>query len=356
MKIFADLHHGDLYYSLQLLFEKRLGAELYRPIGLEWYSEGYWHIFPHIDTARQFLATDQATRPPNLNNFLSPDQKPQDWGETYLLNKNYTIEDGIYYVLDPTKNKYQRGVTLEKFKSMNFDIIISSIPQHIGPFNKLIQLYQPQAKHIFQVGNAWGHQPGVRNILASTAPFSVPSGINACFYHQEFDLGEFRYEPPTNHDTVCSYIHFMQNKQLMTDYATNLPGWTFRSYGAGMEDTIALTSDIAKRMRNSAFTWHYKPGGDGYGHVLANTYASGRPAIVWQPFYQGKLMDKMFEDGVTCIDISKRSVADNVALLQRYSQPEEHVRLCEAAYRKFKDAVNFDEDERRVRSFLERLF
>jgi len=55
MKVFADLHHGDLFYSLQLLFEKRLKAELYRPVGIEWWKEGFWNVFNHPATAQQYL-------------------------------------------------------------------------------------------------------------------------------------------------------------------------------------------------------------------------------------------------------------------------------------------------------------
>jgi hypothetical protein len=199
MRVLADFHHQDLYYSLQLLFEKRLGWELYRPIGLEWYHEKYWNVYPHIGTAQQYLSLDQAINPPIGLDGPFPEHK--------LLNKNYTFSDGIYYVNDPSKDKLNRGITLEKFKETEFDILVSSIPQHIAPFNGLIRKYHPKAKHIFQVGNAWGHLPGINNILASTAKFDTPPNINTCFYHQEFDLDVFRYEPPTCHSKVFSLLN-----------------------------------------------------------------------------------------------------------------------------------------------------
>ena len=40
--ILADFHHGDLFESHRLVFVDRFGWELCRPIGLEWFQEGYW--------------------------------------------------------------------------------------------------------------------------------------------------------------------------------------------------------------------------------------------------------------------------------------------------------------------------
>lgn len=349
MRVFADLHHAELYYSLQLLFEKRLGAELYRPIGLDWYEQGYWHVFPHIDTARQFLGTDQAINIPK-------DVHGNPLPTSARVNQFYRFEDGIYYVTDVTKGKVNRGITLDKFKEMEFDVLIASMPNHIGPYQQLIQRFQPKAKLVFQVGNAWGYMPGVKNVLSSTAPFTVPAGINACFYHQEFDLDTFKYEEPSpNRNRVTSYIHYMRNKELMDAVAARLPGWEFRSYGADMEDSIMETSKLADSMRDSSFVWHYKPEGDGYGHVIHNAFAVGRPPIVWGDFYRGKIAWELMEDGVTCIDISRKS-ADQIAQeIQYWSDPERHIQMSKASKDRFASLVDFDREEQEIRKFLENL-
>lgn len=348
MRVLADYHHEDLFYSLQLLFEKRLDWELYRPIGLEWYTEGYWNIYPHPDTARQFLATDQATNRPN-NIFAQPLQ------DTHLLNKSYVIEDGIYYVT-PNKGMLQRGITLEKFRNTRFDILVSSIPSHIDPFNRLIAQYQPHAKHIFQIGNAWTNIQGVGNLLSSTTPFQVSAGINSCFYHQEFDTTLFHYIPPTNHTTINSYIHYMQRKDLMDVYATHLPEMHFTAYGAGMDSCLSKLDALATAMTNSSFTWHYKPEGDGFGHIIHNTYACGRPAIIAGNFYDGKIASALLEHNKTCIDLSKLNTADCIKLIRQNALPDRHARMCEEAYKRFSDVVNFDyEFEWQIKPFLDRL-
>ena len=348
LKVFSDLHHADLYYSLQLLFEKRLDAELYRPIGMEWQQQGFWRVFDHPATAQQFLGLNQAiVKPTDVHgNYLSEFQQ---------LNLNYRFEDGIYYVYDPVHEKVQRAITLDKFKEMEFDIIISSLPQHIGPFNKLISLYQPRAKHIFQVGNAWGHLPGVTNILSSTAPFPVPPNINICFYHQEFDLEVYKFTEPKNPKIINSYIHLMRELDLLQLYKILLPDYVFTTYGASMDQVANGTQMVADKMSESGWTWHVKPEGDGFGHVIHSTYACGRPAIIKANYYRGKAAEHLLEDLVTCIDISKRSPVENAEIIKSMSQPDAHRQMCHNAYNRFKQMVDFDQEEQRIRHFLSNL-
>lgn len=351
MKLLIDMHHADLFYSLQLLFEKRLGWEVYRPVGLDWYHQGYWNIYPHPDTATQFLGLhlgdsfeEIKKKYPNTDLFIPLNQEAKE------------TSNGIYIIPDVTKDHIShRGITLEAFKSIKFDILVSSVPQHISIYNRLIQLYQPQAKHIFQVGNAWGHQPGVKNILASTSPFSCPSDINIVFYHQEFDQDVFKYEPPNYHNIVNSYVHLMKLPELINLYKFNLPDWNFYTYGAGMDKSILKTKDIASCMKDSAFTWHYKPEGDGYGYSLHHSYSCGRPALIWGNQYQGKLASDLFQHGVTCIDMNLGDQVHNLSQLKYFAQPEEHNKMCEAAHNKFKQVVSFDEEFLNIKKFLDRL-
>lgn len=345
-KVFCDFHHQDLYHSLHMLFEERLGWEMYRPIGVEWWKQGYWKVYNHPATAAQYLGLHHGTDTPcdvHGNSLLESDCK----------NLHYVIEDGIHYVKDVTHKVTYRAVRLDKFREMDFDILLSSMPAHVGPFNKLIAECQPKAKHIFQVGNAWTGQTGVANIMASTTPFGTKA--NTVFYHQEFDLDVFKYEPPVFHNVIHSYIHYMQNKGLLYKFGNCLPGWQVMAYGAGMELPLQGIEAMAEAHRRSAFTWHYKPGGDGYGHVLHGSYACGRPALIWRKHYHGCLADNLFEDKITCIDISNKPMPEIVRLLKKYSQPEEHNKMCEAAYKRFKKVVDFDEEFQKIKKFLERL-
>lgn len=350
MKIFCDLHHGDLYRSLQILFEDRLGFEMYKQIGLEWYREKYWNVYNHPATAKQYLDTNTASNAPtDIHGKVLPKHY---WGNT-----KYFIEDGIYYVTNRRHNVIQRAITLDKFKQIDFDIIIASIPQHIKPFKKLIKLYQPKAKLIFQIGNPWWdkHQAEVDNILASVKKFPVQPGKNVVFYYQEFDLNIYKYKPPTTTTVVNSYVHYMKNQELMNLYASMLPTHQFTKYGASFPNNLGTPGDIAKAMQDSAWTWHFKPRGDGFGHILHSSYACGRPAIIHGKPYKDKLAGDLLINQKTCIDYSLHTVQQNVELIRKYSDPELHLKMCEAARDRFYTLVNYDEEEQKVRTFLSNL-
>jgi hypothetical protein len=91
---------------------------------------------------------------------------------------------------------------------------------------------------------------------------------------------------------------------------------------------------------------------DGYGHVIHNWFAVGRPPIVKSEHYFGKMASSLLEDGVTCIDLDKRNKKDNIEFIKRMSEPENHLKLCEGAYRRFNEVVNFKADSERIRDFL----
>src|SRR5258708_34548481 len=117
MKIYTALHHLDLYYSLQLLFEKRLGYELYRPTGREWFTNGYWHI-----------ARPYGDDPSTIGQYLDIGSIPKDHYPP--LNDLVKPEEGIYIMEDKHNNTTNKAITFDKFIRTKFDIIIASIPDH----------------------------------------------------------------------------------------------------------------------------------------------------------------------------------------------------------------------------------
>lgn len=338
MNVFVDQHHGDLFYSLQLLFEKRLGCNLYRPIGMDWFIEGFWKIgdpYPDpSDTAKQYLNTTDRTWDPYKN-----------------LNGNFTIQDGIYNVWDPVHRVHQKAITLEKFKEMEIDIVISSYQPHDTVYASLISQFKPKAKHIAQMGNIF-QTTEVTNVMCSTAPYEVPSGKNVVFYHQEFSLEAYKYLPPTGGKRICSFVNLLPKKEMFELYKISLPEFDWRAYGAGCPNgTISSDLEIGKLMSESMFGYHVKPGGDGFGHIIHNWFACGRPMIVSGNDYRDKLAGKLLIDGETCIDIDRHSFSDILALVRECS----HERMSENAYRKFKEIVDYGEEERKIRNFLNYL-
>jgi len=350
MKVLADFHHQALFHSLYRLFETRLGWELYRPIGKEWWEQGFWKVYNHPNTAEQFLGLHQGTEVPH---DVHGDPLP----EVERKNLHYTIEDGVYYIKDLTFGTTHRAVRLDKFREMDFDIVIASMPQHVVPYQTLIQQCQPHAKLVFQMGNNWQIPPGVQNAMVSARIDGYHPGHNQQIvsYHQEFDLDVFKYEPPKFHNIINSYVHYMKKPSLFTNVMSALPGWVGTTYGAGMQLQLQGAPAVANAMKDSAFTWHYKPGGDGYGHVLYSSYACGRPAVVYGAHYRGCLASELLQDGVTCIDTSIRTGTEIVEALKYHSEPERHAKMCENAYNRFRECVDFDLEEGRLRLFLEQL-
>ena len=318
--VFSDRHHNALTKSLELLFEGRLKGQLYFQKGMEWWEEGYFHVFPHIDTAKQYLEREL---------------------------------EGV------------KGVTLEEFKSMPFDIIVASLPQHIQPFKKLIELYQPQAKLIFQIGNAWSVEAdSAPNVMASAVVNNIPSNVNFITYHQEFDLNIFFPTFPSSIEKkISSFVncfntadHFQPDWKLFEETEKLMPDWGYKAYGGQCRDGAAHgVMQIAEKMRGSGFIWNTKHGGDGYGHVIFNAAAIGRPLITKKEYYKNKLGEKLMIDGETCIAIDGLSPQEIKNKIEYYSDPEKYHIMCKKTYQNFQDHVDFSKEADNIKIFLENL-
>lgn len=348
MNVFVDFHHTALLRSMIMLFEGRLGGNVYRPIGTEWYQRGFWKVFDHAATVQQFLTLEQGYRPmdgtPPLNTFVYPENAEQD----------------VYYCADPENESYNKAITFEKFLSMDIDIIIATIPAHVEPFRRLIRDFKPKAKLILQIGNNWDWEPlGVENVMASTMPKEVSRETNVVFYHQEFDLKVFHPSHEFPGSNIYSFVNIIQNT---ADYPTFLAykkmmkDFDFKAFGAQCPDGFMNgTRELAPKMREARFIWHVKPGGDGFGHVIHNAFAVGRPVITRKTHYANSLAGSLMVDGVTCIDLDARTPSENIALIEKMSGQEEWTRMSQNAYNRFKEVVDFDREEKEIRVFLERL-
>lgn len=349
MNIFTDFHHSGLLHSLILLFEKRLGHKVFRPIGAEWLTEGFWAVYDHPATALQFLTTDQAFRPidgtPPLN--------------TIYDNHPFIQEKGIFYCKDISNNKYNKAITLEKFKEMEIDIIIASIPQHIEPFKRLIQKHKPNAKLIYQIGNAWNVKENqVKNVMAS-ATVQIPNEIHSVTYHQEFNTNIFAFEPNLSDNKISSFVNcfntadiFKSDWELFIKVEKLMPHWEFKAFGGGCRNG-SKNGDVgvAEAIGESRLIWHTKRGGDGYGHIIHNVFAMGRPPIVNMSYYKGKMGGKLMIDMETCIAIDGLNPQEIVNKIES----ADYSKMSLNAYNKFVKEVSFSEDEKKIQEFLKLL-
>ena len=349
MNIFCDFHHAGLLHSLIFLFEKRLGHKVYRPIGMDWVEQGFWAVYDHPATALQFLTIDQVYKPidgtPPLNSFYE--------------NKIFNAEEGVYFCKDISNQKYNKAITLERFKKMKIDIVIASIPQHIPLFKELIHKYKPNAKLIYQIGNNWNvGQNEVKNVMAS-ALVQIPAEINSVVYHQEFDTNIFTFEPNVLNNKISSFINcfesadiFKSDWELFQKIEKLMPQWEFNVYGAGGRNGVKHGEmGVSEGIGESTLIWHTKRGGDGYGHIIHNVFAMGRPPIINMSYYKNKMAGKLMIDGETCIAIDGLNPQEIVNKIQS----ADCSKMSLNAHNKFVQEVNFDEDEKKIQQFLKLL-
>ncbi len=230
MKVFADFHHDDLYHSWHLLIEKRLGWDLYSPIGTDWYTKGYWQY---------------SVEPRVIQEFLGTGRKSENVGD-YCLVENSCHSRNI------------KALTLDQFKKMDIDIIISSVPEHLFIYRKLILDYMPKAKLIQQVGNEWKEfdYSVAKNLMVSCAPFKIPDHVNVIFYHQEFDMDLFNYKPSAPSKPIRSFVNDLPNLKdwkLFQRYEKELAKWDWKSHGLGCRDgNMRPLTSYVKAMKDSS--------------------------------------------------------------------------------------------------------
>lgn len=316
--------------------------DIYRPAGLEWFNEGFWAINDNADTAKQFLDTQSAFVPDN----------------TAPLNIVNDESNGIYHIYDPGYESTHKAITLDAFKSMEFDFVIASIPQHIHLYQKLINQYQPKAKLIVQVGNNWSSNivQGL-NVLASVKP-GLLDNSNVVYYHQEFDIDIFK---PLNYKTdnsINSYINILQNMNQGWRDFTNLENLLvnevkFNSYGGQCRDgSIAGASLLADSMNRNSMIFHVKDGGDGYGHILYNAYACGKPVIIRNSMYDNCLGQELFNDE-SSINLDGISIEDAAHKVRKILSDEELLNsMSIKAYETFKNNVDFAYDAEKVYNWM----
>lgn len=344
MNVLTDFHHNSLLRSFVLLFENRLGMNVYRPIGLDWFYEGYWAINDQLSTAKQFL---------DFENQIIVDNTPP-------LNVIKDQSDGIYNVYDPGNISTHKGITLESFKSRKFDYIIASIPEHIPLFQRLIQEFQPQAKLIVQIGNNWN--PAIfkgLNVLGSVKPGNIQDA-NVIYYHQEFDTEVFKLKEHKVSNKISSYINLLQELPIgWKDFIyleSQLKELSFKSYGGQCRDgNMNGANELADSMNNDDFVFHVKDHGDGYGHIIYNAYACGKPTIVRSSRYTNQLAQELFNKD-NCIDLDMMTIEDAVHKIKEvYNHKDVLDQMSINANKSFKNNVDFAYESEKISNWLGNL-
>jgi hypothetical protein len=343
INIFADLHHGDLYFSLHCMLEKRMKFNLYRPIGFDWFDNGYWQIakpYNHArDTVGQYL---------NIG-----DSK---WDQFKNLNGNYQETDGVYHIWEPVHGYHQKAITFEKFKSMKFDVIMPTVDLHDHCYEDLRNKFQPKAKIIAHLGNT-GQVTHLPNVMHSV-PYKARPGQNTVLVHQELDSDLYKFQLPNpNTRNIYSMVNCYPYPHIYNKYKSLMTDVNWKYHGGGSPDGALFgCRGVAEKMVEANIGWQLKPQG-GLGHTAMGWIYSGRPVItnMSQNRSWGGAALRLFEPGVTCHDIEAHSEAENVRLIQRMLEPEENARWSERTRARFLEVINYEAEEAAFRKFYENL-
>jgi hypothetical protein len=345
MKVLLDYHHNCLWESMELLCD-RLGWTLYRPIGLDWYEQGYWNH------ERKFWGDTIARQ------YLEP------WGSDTDLRR-----DSFH------PSRYHKLLTVDEARDLKPDIVISSLAHNHEGFARFAS--EVGATFGLQVGNVRFGPDDMAEDRWDLATFGLVSGFMPLtppkphvVYHQEFSLKDFRYElPPADwHPGKFVISSFVQcYPQDLNTYpawqatAPLFPEGDWRVYGAYGEapldqyaaGNIDTCAGVAAAMRASDVAWHAKAWSDGYGHVIHNWFAVGRPVIGFFDYYRNQMAGPLFEEGVTTYDLGRHSPEEIVAFISHLRNDEtEHIKMCEASAARFREIVNFDEEEQAIRAMF----
>ena len=345
MNVFCDLHQDDLYYSLHLLFEKRLGWKLYRPIGMDWWKCRLWIYNNLEDTSHQYLDIHDCD-----------------------------VNHGTWYECPEGRHEYShRALTLEQFWQMPIDIIIASVTSHEEPYSRLTWMHKDHPKFVRHVGNVHDtFEPVVcKNIMASAFLFDantlshyeskgVAPDKNIVTYHQEFDLNTFSFQPPSPNHRITNLMNCVPDSRdytLWELYKMVMPDFDWKMHGIlGHDGIIGTTRGVAQAFHDTTFVWHLKFGGDGMGHVIHNAFATGRPPIVKGSYYKDKMAGQLMEHEKTCLDLEQYSdIKEACQRIRYWAEPEHYEILSRNAHDRFKQVVDFDAEFIRLKEFFDRL-
>src|SRR5262245_11904179 len=218
----------------------RLGWTLLRPIGMDWFDEGYWNFeraWHGAAVAKQYLApwsddlTQWPTRPATGKASMRLTNEPPWKGHTLRLDKSH--------------GRFQNLVTLEAMREDPPDIVMASVAHN----------HEGMARFAREVGAKFGlHLGNVRfseidsredrwdladfGILTSILPITPP--VPHVVVHQEFSLEDFRHESAVFLNgprmRVSSFVNcFPENTEAYGGWkvvAASRPQYDWRVYGA----------------------------------------------------------------------------------------------------------------------------
>lgn len=335
MNVLVDHHHGALLRSFYYLFKKRFNFNVFVPTGFDWLDkDGLYSVYPHRETADQMLFS---------------------W-----------LGDGKFMDVSLHTNMFL-PITHEEFINMDIDIIVCTLYENYTFFKQMIDKYSKKTKLILQSGNnitpSLVELAGVKNLLSSTYPTYIEcNDIHKVFYRQEFNQEVFKPKESCNIKSVANFKHIMQEDfNIILDLEKKMPDWEFKCYGClnrdgNMDDRERDMSDAINRF---GFIFHVKSD-DGYGHVIHNSFACGKPMIIdlntarvcWNGKFIRNTASFLYEKDKTIIDVNDG--IDQIVYKLKY-MADNYDDYKNNVINKYNQVVDFDREFIEVKKFIENL-
>lgn len=388
LKVLIDQHHTDLFRGFQMLFEQRLGYEVYRPSGPEWYPRFYWHP---IEGEALGNLMPHAVFDPLVHKSVLPPPEDQSKGKLWQ-NFRLGLNDGVRF----------RWMTLDQAKDL--DLIVCTIARNESRFHDLKNYLGLKCPIVRYTGNTMESLnldhfdiflPAYLPDYEQYVKTGKKPGI---LYHPEFDENLYSYSPVPLLDKpiIRAFLNFM--------YHHREPGgmyekWThYAGYGAevgavaymhgvgtppaGIDIDLNMPMDLALEkigrldlqdrskwpdlrcnrgeapnhpilsglMKLSNIMIHPKWLQEGYGFVIHQFASCGRPPVI--PRHYESLSAKFFlQDKETCIFMTGDDQTDR-ANFHWALKPENNARLGETIHKRFKETVNFEDEAERISALL----
>lgn len=371
--VLTDLHHFDLYYSFHKLFEERLGFKLYRPIGTQWSNCGYGFHNNEIGELvhNAYLSTESGQAKKSLkkleNFYASRFHLPQ-WAryriELLRIGDIKKEKEGLFFVEDLSKENFWHRCVPYLGLNLKPDILISSVPHHFQAFQEYINCikrldisYNPL--HLFHMGYGdceWEIPKQATHLLLHCHPQLFKKDLEEkkfCIYRQEFDLNVFKQMDKEPQKKILCWVHYPESEELMLKVAARLPEWEFKFMAKTLDlnsEVIVKSSELAEEIKSCAFTWHIKPGGESYGHIVHNSLACGVPVIINGNDFKDKPINDLLSTSID-IDFFRRNPAKIASAIQtQYSFRSTNRFQTAQLFEKIVD--KFNPDEQKIRKLL----
>jgi hypothetical protein len=197
---------------------------------------------------------------------------------------------------------------------------------------------------------------GPDQFILASANVRIRERTPHVLYHQEFDRQVFAPSPITNPLQVTSMMLRLDWTSCDYRWMADYPGIKWSAPGGSDPNAaqyVSPMSEVARWMKGSGWIWHDKRIGDGYGHVIHNAAAMGRPLIGHASHYRGLVAEPFWKDLRTCIDLDIHKPDEALRLVKAVAaQPDWHEEMSANIAAVFDATVDFDAEAERIRYAL----